>query len=407
MASTTTSLLQLSSLGPQDKYISLDPQVSLINYNYKRCNPIARNPTTVLFNEPAFFGKTLTVSLPRVGDMINDTTLYIKLPQLNVATGSTYTGWCQSVGFAIIEYVEILIGEVVIDRHTDLSMEVLDYLTCPSDKKKERNRDVGRYDTELVLPLGAITDREFYIPFQFWFNKKVSASLPLILLDKQDVKFRLKFRDFQELVLYDGSTPPALQEMLDSHLIVDYLILNDKDKALLTSKSEMTYLIDQVQCNVFKEINASRLNAKVLLDYRQPVKEIVFVVREQDSLVNNDYYLFGQRNAATQGEALIKTAQVLFDGKPRIKQQNEKYFRTVTPQKFHTFSGDRNIYVVSFAEAPELNQPSGTVNFSRFDAIYLDLVMIDSLPACEIFPFAISYNVLTIKKGSASLEFIG
>ena len=407
MSSTTTSFLQLSSLGAQDKYISIDPQVSLINYNYKRCNPIARNPTTVLFKETTGFGKTLTVTVPRKGDMINDVCLYVKLPKLSRASGSTYTGWCQSVGYAMIDYVEVIIGETVIDKQTGLSMEIQDYLSCPSDKRGGRDKNVGRYNTELVLPQGAVADREFFIPFQFWFNKKISASLPLYLINMQEVKFRIKFREFQQLVVYDGPTPPVNQEILDASLIVDYLILNDRDKANLNIKPSMTYLIEQVRTNVFKEITASSQNCSIHLDYRQPVKEILFVVVPEQGLVNNDYYMFGQRDAPNQGEALIRTAEVLFDGKPRITKQSEKYFRTVTPQKYHTFTGDRNIYVISFSEAPELNQPSGSVNFSRFDNINLNLEMVENLPACIVYPFAISYNVLTIANGGAKIEFLG
>ncbi len=37
------------------------------------------------------------------------------------------------------------------------------------------------------------------IPLQFWFNKFISASIPLVALQHSDVEVSVKFRDFDEL----------------------------------------------------------------------------------------------------------------------------------------------------------------------------------------------------------------
>lgn len=63
------------------------------------------------------------------------------------------------------------------------------------------------------------------------------------------------------------------------------------------------------------------------------------------------------------------------------------------------------IQVYSFAINPSDNQPSGTVNMSHIERVYLNLVRTDAKWPVTVNVYARSYNVLVIEKGRAQLLF--
>ena len=59
-----------------------------------------------------------------------------------------------------------------------------------------------------------------------------------------------------------------------------------------------------------------------------------------------------------------------------------------------------------FSIRPEDNQPTGSLNLSRFNDVTLALKLIQNNPEIKIHVFAISYNILTIENGILSMEFL-
>lgn len=398
------SALQLKAKGSLDNYISKEPEVTLFKYGYKRITDFAVHPETLTFKENVDFGKLITVDLPYAGDLVHKMHLFFTLPLLLPAPGSTYAGWTNAIGYAMIEYVEILIGNAVVDKHTGFFMEIMDYLSTSQDTAVSRNKAVGRYDTTKVLPQNALGEQHLYIPFQFWFTKKAAAALPLIALSKQKVQVRIKLRDFHDVVTYDGPLPPNQMSLGNSGLIVDYILLDEPDKERYM-RDELDYIIEQWQTDLVYGVTPNAGIQNFELDFRFAVKEIIWVLVEQNSLDNNDYFNFGSRDPSKIGGEMFTYATILFDGKERCPRMPESYFRLVQPQTYHTRAGDRNIYVFSFSVSPEINQPSGTANFSRFDKTTLNLELVDGIPAANLFCMAVSYNRLVIKDGMAYVEF--
>ena len=397
------SALQIKAKGGLDQYISKQPEASIFKYNYKRITDFAVRPEILQFNERVDFGKLLTVDIPFVGDLVHKMNLYFKLPLLLPAEGSSYAGWTNTIGYAMIEYVEVLIGNMVIDRHTGLFMEVMDYLSTPIDITQSKGKMVGRYDTTKVLPQNALGPQDIYVPLQFWFTKKAAAALPLLCLTHHTVQLRVKLREFEECVTYDGPIAPTQMSIMQSGLIADYILLDAQDKSEYT-KGEISYIIEQWQ-SVMHDVRPNASTQSFDLDFRFAVKEIIWVLVDQQSLKNNDYFNYGSRNLSKLGSELFTHASILFDGKERCSKMPESYFRLVQPSQYHTRAGDRNIYVYSFSVSPELNQPSGTANFSRFDRTNLVLEFVDNVPASRLYTMAVSYNRLIIANGMAQVEF--
>lgn len=403
-----TAAQQITRVSGLDNYLSgtdpSDPMLgSMFAFSYKKMTPFAKNTAYIPFQEKVDFGKTISAEIPHLGDLMNSIYLYFRLPPLNITPGSNYTGWTQAIGYAMIDSVEVRIGETKIDSTTGLFMEVLDYMGDPRDRSSWRS--VGRYDTVNVLPQNAVSYQDIYVPLRFWFNKKISSSLPLVTMGGLPVKIVVKLRPFNSLITQDGPIPPETAEsILDAGLIIDYYILSDAERESYKVEPQK-YLIEQSQWNIF-EVNAGTTTGRYSLDFNKCIKELVFFFVETESEANNDYFNFGRREIMPEGE-MAYSISLLFDGKERFANLPESYYRYITLQKTRSSVGDRNIYVIPFATAPELIQPSGTANFSRYDTVELVVDFIDSVPQCKLYVLGINYNVLTLEPGGAAqVEFL-
>ncbi len=395
-----------------EKYLTMNANRSFFQYSYSKVSNTARHTIMVPFNERVDFGRTITTTLPYMGDFVNGIHFYVKLPQLSIPEGSKYIGWTQSLAFAMIESVEIRFGETVIVRQPGNFLEVMDYLETSANKTVAQWKSVGRYDTVNVLANNALGYQDIYLPFNFWFNKKLSSSLPMFALSGQPVKFVIKLKPFLDVVTYDGLNEPIGVPIADAALIVDYHLVSKEEKddyyqidpygnKYLTP---LPYLIEQWQYMSF-EINAGMTSNKFSLEFNNHIKELVFYIIETESEEQNDYFLFGRRMSALQGGEFLTKISLLFDGKERFEKLPESYYRLVTPQKYHSYAGNRNIYVMSMAEYPELNNPSGSVDFSAYSPVELSLDFVDNLPSCKLHVLGISYNRLIFMEDGVQLEY--
>lgn len=108
-----------------------------------------------------------------------------------------------------------------------------------------------------------------------------------------------------------------------------------------------------------------------------------------------------------RGENPVASAKILFDGQKKIEEQTGFFYNVIQPYQCHTNTPAIGINVYSFALEPENHQPSGTVNFSMISNASLDITFSDraSQRSCDIKVFAVSYNILRIKKGSVDTTF--
>jgi hypothetical protein len=310
----------------------------------------------------------------------------------------------------MINYVEILIGSRKVSHIERDLLEILDYFTTNASQSLAEYANVGRYDNMNIiqnplLPNNGNGPLDLYVPLPFWFCKQLSAALPLIAIPNQIVQLRFNLNPFTQLVNYDG--PEVRMDEVnpsDARLLVDYYHLSDDEKLdFLTNDRQYNY--EQYQVQSFS-INANTCNTNIQLSFVNSVKELVFVFREVESEDNNDFFNYGLRGQNRQGEAFFSTVQLYFNGIARTEKLDEKYFRTVTTLASHTNPGNRNIYVISFAIAPESNQSSGSANVSQLDNISLSFEFVNNLPACKLKVYAISYNVLDIQNRLASVIFL-
>ncbi len=112
-------------------------------------------------------------------------------------------------------------------------------------------------------------------------------------------------------------------------------------------------------------------------------------------------------------------SMLTINDRERFEKRDGDFFNYLQPEMHHTNTPSDGINVYSFAAYPEDHQPSGTINFSKIENIFLTLWLEDisqfpGLPEIDIidensiiFVFAFNYNVLRVISGLAGLAYNG
>jgi hypothetical protein len=108
---------------------------------YRRHTNFAVESIEQTFNGQVDFGKRVTATISRNGDLIQQMYLEAVLP--NVTGGGASTTWTYGVGNAMINKAEIEIGGQLIDRHYGDWMNIWTELTVPAGKRDGYDNMVG------------------------------------------------------------------------------------------------------------------------------------------------------------------------------------------------------------------------------------------------------------------------
>ena len=433
-------LLQLAAYGAQDLFLTGNPQMSFFIAAYKRHTNFAIESVNQKFIGENGFGKKVTCTLDRIGDLITNIFVDVTLSSLKdlSKTEQDIVGWTNNIGYTLIKECEIEIGGTVIDKQYGMWMGIWYELTTPQSKRYAGDLLIGKEPST-----STVEDRSksyhLHIPLFFWFCRHEGLALPLIALQFHEVKINIEFRRFDEMwQSLNGKYNPTIcpetckgkYELINPSLYVDYMYLENEERKLFVQRKH-NYLIEQVQINT-ETFNTFQPDIIFNLNLCHPVKEIMWVVQNEDvlkkntSYVNsigkgNEWFNFSDRSLSTPTtgpgggnhptDPLIK-AELQIEGNQRFSPRDAQFFRLLQPFQRHTFTPDWFVYMYSFALHPERLQPSGTCNFSRIDNADLVMTLASNTNENEFLDnprvtlFATNYNVLQIASGMAGLAYM-
>lgn len=272
----------------------------------------------------------------------------------------------------------------------------------------------------------------------------------------------------------NGSNVPTGQWNQNTYLDVKYAYLDNPERRIFAA-SVSEYLITYPERLVFTGLNGG--NNREQIDFFHPVKEMIWVFQRDDVYVRNQWSNYTTlpneedfprwfelmkafENAQTLGlsptsigsvqlpsgltvnqfvdffnctdiDKLWKTDVIAFDqyvnifyyGKfifnqhDRQEQKPHFYYAYQEPYNAHTFAPGvpKQIYMMSFADKPEMVQPSGTANFARFQRAEFQFQLKDRTPqqsACvptpelyNLYFYVRSVNIFRIMNGLGGLVF--
>lgn len=320
------ALMQLVAYGAQDVFLTGTPEITFWKVSYRRHTNFAMESIEQTFSGQADFGRRVTCTISRNGDLAYRTYLQVTLPEINqnfinsttTANGANgvYARWLDYIGEQLVAQVEVEIGGQRIDRQYGDWMHIWNQLTMTSEQQRGYFKLIGNTTqltymtdpsfadiagpcaasggpTQVCAPRKALPETTLYVPLQFWFCRNPGLALPLIALQYHEVKINLDLRPIGEclwavnnLNTTSGTqsvTTAYQQSLVAASLYVDYIFL-DTDERRKMAQNPHEYLIEQVQFTGDESIGSS--SNKIKLNFNHPVKELIWVVQPD---ANVDY----------------------------------------------------------------------------------------------------------------------
>ena len=129
-------LMQLVAYGAQDIYLTGNPQITFFKVVYRRHTNFSMESIEQTFNGTAAFGKRVTATISRNGDLVSGMWLELELSAVTVA------GY--GAGNALIKTAELEIGGQRIDRQYGDFMHIWNQLTLTSEQENGYNKKNGQ-----------------------------------------------------------------------------------------------------------------------------------------------------------------------------------------------------------------------------------------------------------------------
>ena len=311
-------LMQLVAYGAQDVYLTGNPQITFWKVTYRRHTNFAMESIEQTFNGQADFGRRVTCTISRNGDLAYRTYLQITLPEIGQSLAGTndegvYARWLDFPGEQLISQVEVEIGGQRIDRQYGDWMHIWCQLTLSKEQERGYYKMIGNTTQltyvcdknfaevdgpceatgvrQVCAPRKGLPETTLYVPLQFWYCRNPGLALPLIALQYHEVKINLDIRNIEECLWAVNRLDGAGSKIADAYkqslaaasLFVDYIFL-DTDERRRMAQNPHEYLIEQLQFTGDESVGSS--SNKIKLNLNHPCKELIWVVQPD---ANVDY----------------------------------------------------------------------------------------------------------------------
>jgi hypothetical protein len=440
----------------QDIYLTGNPQITFFKIVYRRHTNYSMEAIEQQFNGVADFGKKVTCTISRNGDLIHRMYLRVELPEVTVPSGEKFR-WLDWVGHVLIKSVDFEIGGQRVDKHYGEWLHIWNELTQTAGHAIGYANMVGHTPklTTLVSGGTVVPSEILYIPMQFWFCRNPGLALPLIALQYHECKCNIEFREVSDCCFLTASSGTAaasastiattVGSLPSASLWVDFLYL-DTDERRRFAQTSHEYLVEQLQWHGEESISSTPATQRVKLSLNHPCKALYWVVQSDEAFEataksygkqwfnftskaedfedlasgSNSYVNFAAGAAGGAyslqipalygtGENPVESAKLLLNGHDRFAERDGRYFNLVQPYQHHENVPSKGLCMYSFGIAPENHQPSGTCNFSRIDNATLIVKVrglgADSKSGGKLKLMAVNYNILRIMSGMGGLAY--
>ena len=459
--------MALATKSEHDNYLVGNPQFTYFKGVYKRHTNFSTSFNEVLFQQDTeeCWGKKIYIKVPKEGDLIHRGYLSFDIEMDSIAGGGGGTGdfinrprGYAPFAYSLIEYIDLYIGDQLIDRHYAEWLYMYHELFEKSSKQFSL-RDMVSLNKATHTTSGAQV-YTFNIPLRFWFNNTIGLSLPIIALQYSEVKFEIKMRKRTNDVTMGGAATipswglttyvdhqgedPIFKLKKVSLLLENFYLDKEERRMFTTNKHE--YLITQVQQGLEKIIGSAvdqRSDAVGItypLHFRYPVKEIIWRIQNTSAgdIVNE--YKYGRyhynywQDFIEGGDQMYMCKFVI--NNTTIADLPSFFYRNIQSYQHHECAGADNVtpgyltggtdimpqssglYMYSFALNPGDHQPSGTLNFSKVENASLKIKLMPLPPSTRdasgimkerkrrVIAYALNYNVFRIMSGLGALAFV-
>nr|QFG74524.1 MAG: major capsid protein [Megaviridae environmental sample] len=380
------SLLQLISYGQENVHLNLDPHISLFKNVFKKHNQFAIDTVQFTVSKHADFNKVVETIIPKRGDYLNKIYLEVTLPYDEQSTDSF---WTKSVGYNLIDELELYVDNILIDRQTGQFMYIYNNINNNYEKNKILDSLVGS------TSLSSSEEQKIVIPFNFYFCNHYNGSFPIMALRDKNMKLKISFNKIEDC--HQSGTVPT-GKLTNLNLYCDYVLVDDIERKMLVQEDHE--IIFQTTQHLKKEV-PSNLKKKIQLNFTLPTKEYIVVIKSSTNQGDKFTNFTDQNNLN-----LLKTLQIKIDDNDIYSDtdKDSEYFNLLYPYLYHKGSVDNGINVIPFCLYPDELQVSGILNLRVLEKTQNLFIKSNETGTMDIY--SICYNILTIKNGIVELKYL-
>ena len=433
--------VQLETSGPQDAFFTDDPEYTYFIKNFQKHTNFAPFFVDLDVEGEVDFGNTIRCTIPQnQGDLLKTVSMKVELSAIDQSLTSGYDGfgYVESIGHAMIEYVEILIGGQVIQRIPS------DFLAIYSDnyvtQTKQHNlaKLIGKpplefsgtpvSNNDILGYLGfATSNQKYFVDIPFYFYNNLELAVPLCAITGQEIEIIIKLRDAKDCIYgrhtsdqesyYTGLSPTGLIKSLK--LTTEMVSLDVEANQMLLSK-KIEYIITQVQesNSIIPQDSdiSSTVDVKHKLKFKNPIKELFFIIQRLRKVVGGHFvtnFDYDSNFQLYNGEYVnyehLQNLEIQLDDSVILDKVtgNVINLRAIQSGIHHSRTQlFRRYYSYSFALEPERWYPTGQRNFSLIKEQDVKLkILPDNFAKRELRVLGLSYNILRVENGIAKTLF--
>ena len=299
-------LMQLVAYGAQDVYLTGSPQITFFKVVYRRHTNFSVEPIPQTFNGASDFGRTVTCTINRNGDLITNMYVNINLASATAVNGDF--GYVRRLGLAIVQHYKIEIGGSKLDEQYGDWLNIWYELSHKTGQERGYARMIG--DVPELTTINGMDKPQYlmYVPLQFWFNRNNGLALPLIALQYHDVRITIDFRSAAQCVNTMASGSAPVVSLNDAQLIIDYVYLDSEERKRFAQASH-EYLFEQLQFTGSESLAST--NNKYRLNFNHPSKYLVWAPHLQKYATANQYVAY-TADSSKWSEAIDRYAKVMW-----------------------------------------------------------------------------------------------
>jgi len=332
--------------GVEDQLLFDNSKSYFVDPGYERTSNFQMELVDVEPMNSAQPGQTIQFMLPQSGDLVGDLDLAFAFntpTSVEPAANATncISAWVESVGYAMIDYVEFTVGSTVLQRITGDQMYLMNELKQQSKRQTSqagttgmsamhrtaRSGEMRPWSDQTAPILGDTNDgypgdgawsrvlhdnnngtsriveqtKEYHVPLPFFFTDSPGKYFPMAALHGvNDIRVTMRLRSLDELLhispnwLLSGVKIPLAAPKFSGgvfkhfRLRAHYYALSGPEATALASKEQVRLIHEWQHLREIKSFHCTELGRShkvdIDLNFLHPVKELIFVLRRSDEM---------------------------------------------------------------------------------------------------------------------------
>lgn len=349
----------LVAYGEENIVLSEHPQISFFKIVYRRYTNFSIETVQVNFLYETNFGKKYTVEISKIGDLLHKMWLVLELPDIpiiynfnNDVDNKIKFKWTKKVAYAIIDYIELEIGNQIVSKQWGEWMAVLQELNW-----NNFNSSIDEYigNTPELTTYQHLNknfnSKTLYVPLWFWFCNNAGSALPLLCLEYVTVRFNIQLNDFQSCGIFSPSNYISVNKYFGNGILGEPLVqisnhgiawaefdsidIGEYDPITLKVNNYLLYY-RQISDNKF--ISTTNYSAEIidLIEQKKLIKFVIYglysgsiyIPVNSDPLVPSSVYIQKTYNFIQPTNLVFKNMYLLCNYIYIDKEERKKFFLT-------------------------------------------------------------------------------